>query len=74
MKSVTFATLAVVVGLWGCSSTPSSPDASAASPAEPGKSSSAQTGAATKGGAQTGTAVAPVQAGVSQRPDLKRCV
>ena len=75
MKSVTFATLAVVVGLWGCSSTPSSPDASAASPAEPGKSSSsAQTGAATKGGAQTGTAVPPVQAGGSQRPDLKRSV
>ena len=74
MKSVSFATLAVVVGLWGCSSTPSSPDASAANPAEPGKSSSAQTGAATKGGAGQGSAVPPVQAGGSQRPDLKRSV
>jgi peptidoglycan-associated lipoprotein len=74
MKSVTFAALAVVAGLWGCSSTPSSTDASAASPAEPGKSSSsAQTGAATKGGT-TGRAVAPVQAGATQRPDLKRSV
>jgi peptidoglycan-associated lipoprotein len=74
MKSVTFAALAVVAGLWGCSSTPSSTDASAASPAEPGKSSSsAQTGAATKGGT-TGRAVAPVQAGGSRRPDLKRSV
>ena len=74
MKPVTFAALAVVVGLWGCSSTPSSTDASAANPAEPGKSSSsAQTGAATKGGT-TGRAVAPVQAGGSQRPDLKRSV
>jgi peptidoglycan-associated lipoprotein len=74
MKSVTFAALAVVAGLWGCSTTPSSTDASAASPAEPGKSSSsAQTGAATKGGT-TGSAVPPVQAGGSQRPDLKRSV
>ena len=75
MKPVTFAALAVVVGLWGCSSTPESTDASAASPAEPGKSSSsAQTGAATKGGARQGSAVPPVQAGGSQRPDLKRSV
>jgi peptidoglycan-associated lipoprotein len=75
MKSVSFAALAVVVGLWGCSSTPESPDATAANPAEPGKSSSsAQTGAATKGGARQGSAVPPVQAGGSQRPDLKRSV
>ena len=75
MKPVTFAALAVVVSLWGCSSTPESTDASAASPAEPGKSSSsAQTGAATKGGARQGSAVPPVQAGGSQRPDLKRSV
>ena len=74
MKIVTFAALAVVVGLWGCSSTPESTDASAANPAEPGKSSSsAQTGAATKDGT-TGRAVAPVQAGGAQRPDLKRSV
>ena len=74
MKSVTFAALAVVAGLWGCSSTPSSTDASAANPAEPGKSSSsAQSGAATKSGT-TGRAVAPVQAGAAQRPDLKRSV
>jgi len=74
MKSVTFAALAVVVGVWGCSSTPSSPDNPTLNPAEPGKSSSsAQTGAATKGGT-TGSAVPPVQAGGSQRPDLKRSV
>ena len=75
MKPVSFAALAVVVALWGCSSTPESPDATAANPAEPGKSSSsAQTGAATKGGAGQGSAVPPVQAGGSQRPDLKRSV
>ena len=75
MKPVTFAALAVVVSLWGCSSTPESTEASAASPAEPGKSSSStQTGAATKGGARQGSAVPPVQAGGSQRPDLKRSV
>ena len=75
MKPVSFAALAVIVGLWGCSSTPESPDATAANPAEPGKSSSsAQTGAATKGGARQGSAVPPVQAGGSQRPDLKRSV
>jgi peptidoglycan-associated lipoprotein len=75
MKSTNFAVLAVLVGLWSCSSTPESPDATAANPAEPGKSSSsAQTGAATKGGARQGSAVPPVQAGGAQGPDLKRSV
>jgi len=72
MKQVSFAVLAITVGLWGCATSDAPKDTTAATPSASPSSSSSQT-AGRSGGVQAGTPVAPVRAGADS-PDLKRSV
>jgi len=72
MKQVSFAVLAITVGLWGCATSDTPKDATSADTPSSSSSSSSQT-AGRSGSPLTGTAVPPVRAG-ADRPDLKRSV